>query len=133
MTYLLDSNTFIAGLNGDLKVLSRLDRLAPEEVLLCAPVLAELEFGARCSVKREENLQRIDRLISGTRFVPLDLEAARRFGQLKSELRRRGLMMSDFDLTVAAIALSQRSVLVSDDHAFHDRVLEDLAVENWLA
>jgi tRNA(fMet)-specific endonuclease VapC len=122
-----------AGLNGNFKVLSRLDRLAPEEVLLCAPVLAELDFGARCSVRKEENLQRVDRLIAGTRFVPFDLETARRFGQLKSALRRRGLMISDFDLTIAATALCQRSVLVSDDHAFHNRPIEGLTAENWLA
>jgi predicted nucleotidyltransferase len=45
LTYVLDTNIFIAALNGSVWVLRRLDALSPEEVVLCAPVLAELEYG----------------------------------------------------------------------------------------
>jgi len=56
LTYVLDTNIFIAGLNGNVAVLRRLDALNPEDIVLCAPVLAELEYGACFSVRKETNL-----------------------------------------------------------------------------
>lgn len=132
MTYVLDTNTFIAGLNGNATVLRRLDGLNPEDIVLCAPVLAELEYGARFSGREQANLAKIETLSSRTRFQAFGDTAARRFGTLKAELRRRGALKSDFDLSIAAIAFDLEAILVSDDRAFHDDPIPDLAVENWL-
>ena len=133
MIYVLDSNTIIARLNGDAGVTERLGALAPDEIVLCAPVLAELEFGAQLSARKDENLARIARLASGLRFQPFDAGAARRFGELKATLRRRGITITDFDLAIAATALELGAVLVSADRAFHDNPIPGLRVENWLA
>ncbi|HEX5759319.1 MAG TPA: PIN domain-containing protein [Thermoanaerobaculia bacterium] len=133
MIYLLDTNTVIARLNGNLAVSERLAALEPEEVVLCAPVLAELHFGASLSARREQNLGRLERLADGMRFQPFDAGAARRFGDLKASLRRRGITKSDFDLAIAAIALQLDAILVSEDGAFHDGSIAKLQTENWLA
>ena len=132
MTYVLDTNVFIAGLNGNAPVLRRLETLVPEEIVLCAPVLAELEYGARFSSREEANLEKIKMLASRTRFQPFGDAAARRFGSLKAELRRRGELKADFDLSIAAIAFHLGATLVSDDRAFHDEPIPGLNVENWL-
>lgn len=92
MTYVLDTNIFIAGLNGNATVLRRLEALNPEEIVLCAPVLAELEYGARFSGREEKNLEKIKTLSSRTRFQVFDDAVARRFGVLKADLRRRGIL-----------------------------------------
>jgi tRNA(fMet)-specific endonuclease VapC len=132
LSYVLDTNIFIAGLKGNAKVLQRLDALAPEEIALCAPVLAELEYGARFSAQTEGNLEKINALSSRVRFQAFGDGAARRFGSLKAEPRRRGTLKSDFDLSIAAIAFDLGATLVSDDHAFHDDPIPGLAVENCL-
>lgn len=132
MTCVLDSNIFIAGLNGNAAVLRRLAALNPEDIILCAPVLAELEYGARFSGQEEKNLNKIKSLSSRTRFQVFGDVAARRFGFLKAELRRRGAPKADFDLSIAAIAFDLEATLVSDDHAFHDDPIPGLEVENWL-
>jgi tRNA(fMet)-specific endonuclease VapC len=132
LIYVLDTNIFIAGLNGVGTVLRRLDELNPEEIVLCAPVLAELEFGARFSGREEDNLDKIKILSSRTRFQVFGEAAARRFGILKAELRRRGAPKADFDLSIAAIAFALEATLVSDDRAFHDDPIPGLEVENWL-
>ena len=77
MTYVLDTNIFIAGLNGNTKVLRRLGALSPEDIVLCAPVLAELEYGARFSGQPETNLDKIQRLSTRTRFQVFGDAAAR--------------------------------------------------------
>ena len=132
MIYVPDTNIFIAGLNGNATVLRRLDALNPEDIVLCAPVLAELEYGARFSGREKDNLDKIETLSSRTRFQVFGDAAARRFGTLKAELRRRGALKADFDLSIAAIAFDLEATLVSDDRAFHDDPIPNLEVENWL-
>ena len=132
MTYVLDANTIIAAFNGASGVAERLEPLAPRQIILCAPVLAELEFGAHLSNRRQANLARIENLITSTRYEPFDLRASRLFGKVKADLRKRGITKSDFDLAIAMIAIATDAVLVSDDHAFHDGSIPGLKVENWL-
>jgi tRNA(fMet)-specific endonuclease VapC len=132
LTYVLDTNIFIAALNGNVGVLKRLDVLSPEDIVLCAPVLAELEYGACFSSRKQENLAKIKILSGWARFRAFDDVAARRFGTLKADLRRRGELKADFDLSIAAIAFDLEATLVSDDRAFHENPIPDLEVENWL-
>lgn len=132
MTFVLDANTVIARLNGDHRVADRLKKLKSGDVVLCAPVLAELEFGAWHSQRKEQNLERLHLLAEGLRFEPFGFEAARNFGRLKAQLRGQGVTKTDFDLAIAAIALALRATLVSDDRAFHDDSIDGLEVENWL-
>ena len=132
MTFVLDTNIFIAGLNGNASVLRRLDALNPEDLVLCAPVLAELEYGACFSARKEENLAKIQTLSGRTRFQAFDDVVAHRFGTLKADLRRLGALKADFDLSIAAIAFHLEATLVSDDRAFHDDPIPGLKVENWL-
>ncbi|HYO15707.1 MAG TPA: PIN domain-containing protein [Thermoanaerobaculia bacterium] len=132
MIRVLDTNTFIASLNGNAKVLRRLDALLPEDVILCAPVLAELVYGARCSAREAENLGKLEELLARTRFQEFSLGAAFRFGELKASLRKRGRTKDDFDLAIAAVALDLKAVLVSNDTDFHDGAITGIQVENWL-
>lgn len=104
-----------------------------DEVILCAPVLAELEYGFCKSTRKRENLARLRSLAAKARFQEFDAEAARKFGELKASLRRRGRIKADFDLAIAAIALKLGAILVSDDRAFHDGSIEGIRIENWLA
>jgi tRNA(fMet)-specific endonuclease VapC len=132
LTYLLDTNTLIAGLNGDPALLKRFDALDPEDGILCAPVLAELVFGARGSARQEHNLGKLFRLAVRMRFEPFGHGAAHRFGEIKASLRKRGITKSDFDLAIACVALEREAVLVSQDGTFHDGSIEGLSVENWI-
>jgi len=51
LTYVLDTNIFIAGLNGNAAVLRRLDVLHPEDIVLCARHRLELPGAATRSFK----------------------------------------------------------------------------------
>jgi len=132
LIYVLDTNIFIAALNGNSEVLGRLDTLAPEDIILCAPVLAELEYGAYFSAREQDNLAKIAILAGQTRFQPFDGTVAHVFARMKADLRRLGLLKADFDLSIAATARSLGATLVSDDRAFHDNPIPELALENWL-
>ncbi len=133
MKFLLDTNIVIAGLNGDPSVLDRLVELNPDDAILCAPVVAELQYGALCSARKEENLERVHRLAASMRFAPFGLAASQIFGRIKAPFRKQGIKKSDFDLAIASIALDLGAILVTDDQALHDGSIAELRVENWLA
>jgi len=63
--------------------------------------------------------------------LPLDAAAARRFGELKMELERRGEPLAEPDLRIAAIAVTRGLTLVTRN-VRHFRRVPEPAVENWI-
>ena len=85
------------------------------ELYLCAPVLAELEYGVRrmpASDRQNEIRLRIDRLASDVflgRVLSFDIPAAVEYGQIVAERERRGRPIAVMDAIIAAIAKSNNA------------------------
>ena len=115
MAYLIDTNIAIHARDGTDAVL---DKLAEHdgEVLLSALSLAELQRG----VYRDRSLTairqaRLEVLLRGLPVLPFDAPAAIAYGRIIAQcgwVRGR-----DFDRMIAAHAISNNSVLVTDDTA----------------
>lgn len=132
MKYLLDTNVCIAFLAGKHPALkARMSRCAPDEVVLCDVVLAELWYGAEKSAKRDENLSIVSRFAHPFTCLPFDGRAARAYGRLRAVLERLGQVIGPNDLMIAAIAKANSLVLVTANLDEFTRV-EGLKVENWL-
>ena len=129
----LDTNMLVAALNRVEPVIKRLTSVDPSDVLLPDLVIAELLFGARTSTRVAENLAKVERLVLLFRTVPFDLQAARRFGEIKSDLRRQGRVKQDFDLAIASVALVSNATLITHDGGLLDGAISNLQVEDWLA
>jgi tRNA(fMet)-specific endonuclease VapC len=106
--------------------------LEAANIMLPAPVIAELYFGARASNRVRENVARVDRLLALFDLQPFDEAAARRFAEVKVELRRVGRAKSDFDLAIASVALVNGATLVTHDAALLDGSIIGLLVEDWV-
>jgi len=133
MKWLLDTNTIIHALNGVLSVRRRLNEVEEQgEILTSAVVVGELIYGAESSARCEENRENIRRKLERVRVVPLDAQIADRWGTLKAKLRVRGRMKADIDLLIAATALAEEAVLVTDDAALMAGDIPGLTVENWV-
>jgi len=130
--YALDTNAVIAALNEVPPVPDKLAALQAKDIVLPAPVIAELYFGARASNHVRENVARIDRLLALFGLRSFDEAAARKFAELKIELRKVGHAKSDFDLAIASIALVHDATLVTHDAALLDGSIVGLKVEDWL-
>jgi len=131
--YALDTNAVVAALNGVPPVPAKLAALQAMDIVLPAPVIAELYFGARASNRMRENVARIDRLLALFGLQSFDEAAARKFAEIKADLRRVGRAKSDFDLAIASIALVHDATLVTHDAALLDGSIAGLTVEDWLA
>ena len=123
----IDSNLAIAILNGESGLAERLEELG--EVLLPAPVLGELLYGARRSARVAENEQRVRNLTRVTRFIPCDEAACEAYGTAKARLMAAGRPIPDNDLWIAACCLAVGAVLVSRDAHFD--AVEGLRREEW--
>lgn len=131
MTYLLDTDTCVYALRGNESVRDRLSVVDSERVAISAVTLAELRYGAACSAMPEANHQVVDDFASGIVVLGLDEEIARLFGELKAQLRMRGLLIDDFDLLIAATAHRYQLMLITHNLDHFGR-LPELQLEDWV-
>lgn len=102
------------------------------ELAIPALVAAELYYGASASVRAEENIGKLEQLWSIVPVVEFDLSAARRFGKLKTELRKRGRPTGETDAWIAAMSLAHSATLVTHNTRDFEHI-SGLALEDWLA
>jgi tRNA(fMet)-specific endonuclease VapC len=88
VSFLLDTNVCIAFLEGDTALKHTIKARAPEELLLCTVVKAELLYGARHSERVEANLKQLQAFFAPFASLPFDDHAAERYGVLRAQLRR---------------------------------------------
>jgi predicted nucleic acid-binding protein len=131
MTYLLDTDACVFALRGSESVYSRLTAVGLEAVAISVVTLAELRYGAACSARPEVNHQVIDDFVNGVAVLGLDDEIARLFGGLKAQLRKRGGLIDDFDLLIAATAHRHRLSLITHNSDHFQRIPE-LQLEDWV-
>lgn len=125
--YLLDTNIVIAMFADEETIQEK--RQKADKVFLPSPVVGELCYGARKSSRPMENLTRVNRLIQDFRVIPCNLETAQWFGIIKDRLRRKGTLIPDNDIWIAAIAMQRGLILVTRDAHFDE--VESLQTERW--
>lgn len=131
MIFLLDTNICIALLKKPDKALIRqFEAHAPHEMRLCAPVKAELLFGARYSQRVDDNLQLLEEFFAPFESLPFDDAAAEHCGMMRAILTRAGTPIGANDYLIASIALSHGAVVVTRNRREFERV-PGLRVVNW--
>ena len=95
------------------------DAQPPAGLYLCAPVLAELEYGVRRmppSARQEEISRRIAVMAAEVfrgRILPFDAPAAIEYGRVAAEREARGRPVTVMDAMIAAIARSNNAILAT--------------------
>lgn len=148
MPYLLDSDSlsdlYDTSSAGHPRIARRLESLDDLDVVFISILaLYELEYGyANAPEDRKPAIrQRISALQEDFVVLPLTLEGARVFGELKGLLRSarqltpRASKSHNVDLMIAATAITEGCTLVSADALYLDlqRLNPELRTENWLA
>lgn len=126
---ILDSDHCIAILRGWLSVEAYIE---PDDTLAITTIsIGELMHGAHKSAKPEENVLRVNILISSMQIISFDAAAARQFGRLKASLESQGNKLADLDLQIASIALVQNATLVTHNQRHFARI-PNLLLADWL-
>ena len=110
--YLLDSDVIIDALNHKRGRRELLRDLALERhALACSSIqVTEVYVGTR-----PEDEARTEELLAGLEFYEVTRETARKAGRLRRDYARRGVTLSLADATIAAVALSHRLTLITDN------------------
>jgi tRNA(fMet)-specific endonuclease VapC len=114
-------------------LVAKVARVPPEHQFTSSITLGELVYGAHRPRERTATLlQRIeDTLLPNLPVLPFDASAARRYGEIRAELERRGTPIGDADVRIAAIALAHGLKVVTGTER-HFRRVPGLGTENWL-
>jgi tRNA(fMet)-specific endonuclease VapC len=128
--FLLDTNIWIGLARGEKPLRERLSRLNPTQVFCCSVVRAELLFGARKSLRVDQNLMGFESLLNPFESPSFDDKAAAHYGLIRAYLERAGTPIGANDLLVASIAISRDLVLVTRNTREFARV-PGLRTEEW--
>ena len=130
MKFLLDTDTVSFALRGQGDVGARIRSHKPSDLSMSAVTVAELRFGADRKGSRKLHAL-IDRFAAAVEVAPFDENAATEFGRIGAILADRGTPIGDFDVLIAAHAVSLRRTLVTNNIRHFTKV-PGLSVENWL-
>ena len=130
--FLLDTNHIGHAVRADSVVRERIAEYRRQGARLgtCVPVLCEIEAGIRQVRDAEVYRENLDRLLRQIRIWPIAPSTAKLFGELHFELKRRGRVLSQVDLMLAALAIEMNLVIATSDQDF--TALSSLKVVNWL-
>jgi len=113
------------------EVLRRFERFGLGELAICSITVAELYFGAYHSAQIDRNLTVVEHFLVPFEMIDFDTKAAIEYAKIKSQLRRRGEIIGELDMQIAAIALANDMTVVTNNLKEFSRV-EGLRLENWV-
>lgn len=126
--YLLDTCICIALLKKSPSVIQRLREVGTHNCKISDITLAELYFGAFKSGK-EKHFNDVSEISKLFKIFPI--QYMRKYGEIRWELERQGLRIGDMDMFIAATAIEEELILVTDNIKHFSRI-PGLKVENWM-
>jgi tRNA(fMet)-specific endonuclease VapC len=133
-TYLLDTNALselVRNPGGSVAATYRLRARDPESIVLTSIIVAcEVRYGIAKNYSAWLE-KRVDELLAIVQVEAFSLGSDDTYAVIRSDLERKGLIIGQNDLLIAAHSLALGAILVTDNVREFKRV-KGLRVENWL-
>jgi len=130
MKYLLDTNICIHFFKGKFELIDKLTKIGIENCAISEITFAELIFGAENSANPKKNHDLIEKLVEQTTILPI-FNSILLYGKQKAKLRKKGKMISDFDLLIGCTAIENNLIMVTENVKEFDRI-HGIKIENWI-
>ena len=128
--YLLDTNIVIYVLKRRPTEVLEIFNKNANRMAISSITLSELIYGTEKSQNVDKNLEAIEEFISHLDVLSYDAKASQHYGQIKAALEKKGEIIGENDIHIAAHSVSQGLILVSNNLKEFKRV-PNLALENW--
>jgi tRNA(fMet)-specific endonuclease VapC len=129
--YLLDTNICIFAIKKKSEdLLEKLSRNLENGILISSLTVAELEFGVSNSQFQEKNRFSLLEFLSIFSILDFRETDAIPYGEIKAYLRKKGAIIGPIDLLLAAQALFNDLVFVTNNTKEFSRI-ENLKIEDW--
>ncbi|HDV5786136.1 TPA: type II toxin-antitoxin system VapC family toxin [Legionella pneumophila] len=127
--YMLDTNTvshFIKGINN---VRNKVVSVPMSELGISAITEGELLFGLAKKPEAKQLNKVVHEFLIRVDVLPWDSAVAACYGKLRADMQKKGKILGNLDLLIAAHALTLELVLITNDRAFTQ--VEGLKIEDW--
>lgn len=129
--YMLDTNICIELIRRkDPNILKRLAACEIGSVSLSVIALAELEYGVEKSTYPAQNRIALAAFCAPFSIAAFTEKAATIFGKIRASLERLGKTISPYNMLIAAHALADNCILVTNNEREFERI-HGLSIENW--
>lgn len=121
---MLDTNICIYILNKKpisyVQKLEKLEKIHP--IFISSIVLAELQYGVANSKFKEQNQINVNYLLDKIEVLEFSSKCAFYYGELRADLKRKGIIIGNNDLLIASHALAEDATLVTNNVSEFKRV-----------
>jgi len=129
---LLDTSILIAFLRGEEDVVAKVEEYLEEFDRLSLSIITYYEILRGLKYMDNEKKSRdFEELMDKSELITLDREIIDRASGIYADLKRRGELVEDADILIAASCPVEGMILVTDNEE-HFRRIENLKIENWL-
>lgn len=130
MQYLLDTNICIHFFKGKYDLIDKLEKIGLLNCAISEITLAELVFGAENSTSTKKNHTVIEEFVDYISVLPI-YNSIYLYGKEKARLRKKGTMVSDFDLLIGCTAVENDLIMVTENIREFERISK-IKLENWI-
>ena len=115
---LIDTNVIIRFFKGETELFSLFDDM--EQLYVSSISVGELMYGAELSKKSDFNRENYFCFCEQMKILQPDLEVAKMYGKIKSNLKAKGRPIPENDIWIAATAFAADLELVTVDSVFEN-------------
>ena len=131
MKYALDTNIITYYLKGNEKIWDKVDEAAENENIIIPP-FAYFEIKKwLLAVNSKNKLEAFDKLFENYGIDVIDKETLDLSLSLYLKLRKKGIIVDDGDLLIAAYCIQNSYILITNNTK-HFEHIENLRTENWI-
>ena len=132
MRFMLDTNICIYIIKRKPpQVLEKLRTLDIADVAISSITLAELEYGVAKSSLPEQNRDALSAFLVPLEIMPFDHRAAFHYGEIRTFLEDKGIVIGGMDVLIASHAVSLSVTLVTNNIPQFEKI-PALHLENWV-
>jgi tRNA(fMet)-specific endonuclease VapC len=122
MKYILDTDWIINLLAGRQDAKVRIEQLDQEEIGISLVTVAEIYESAFNYINPEAHIQTFRSFLSNFQLLNLNLPVIEKFAEVRAHLRRRGQMISDFDILLGATAMHHNLIVLTYNKKHFERI-----------
>ncbi|MEW6623021.1 MAG: type II toxin-antitoxin system VapC family toxin [Bacillota bacterium] len=131
MKYMLDTNICIYIIKKKpINVFQTFQSLKVGDVCISSITFAELQYGVYKSQHQERNQIALFNFLAPIEILSFSDKAASFYGKIRFNLEKRGQIIGPYDLLIAAHAVSENLILITNNTDEFSRI-PNLQLENW--
>jgi len=122
MRYILDTDWIINLLAGKKDAAEYIERFDPEDIVISLVTVAEIYESAFNYANPEEHIKIFRSFLDNFQLLTLNLPIIEKFAEVRAHLRRRGEIISDFDILLGATALHYDLIVLTYNKKHFERI-----------